>query len=132
MYTLYRTTTWFKLKNVELRLYNGEDVECIVTEAKAGCSENELVSQYCNNIIGAGGRDRVHRVLKNIDRPTLVLIDLGNINKAYKILAKRCFQNEKLYFYDYQAFEQLLCESDLVKHLGKEANLDIFDCLTIE
>lgn len=47
-------------------------------------------------------------------------------------MRKRCLQNPDIRFYPYQAFEELLLNSPLVRHLGKRCSLDAFNCLSLE
>ena len=100
--------------------------ELIVTEAGDLKSENYVLQQLYTNIEAAGGRNNVYKHLKGIS--TTVFIDLGNIGRAYYLLCKR-IKGTKHNVYDYQCFEQLVYESDLVKG---ERNLTPFSYCTIE
>lgn len=103
----------------------------IITEAEDDRSENELLSKYLDNVIASGGRDRIEKKLRYVDKPTLVFADLGVIGPAYALLKKRC-EGKDIVFYDYFCFEQLLYESNIVQKLGDCVSLSVFDFISIE
>lgn len=133
IYFLTRHNGWFKSSPAELPLaYDNIYKTKIVTESRIGRSEHELLSIYYNDVIAAGGRDRIERKLRNTNEKITVFADLGNIGSAYFLLQKRCEQNKQISFYPYKAFEQLLCESPLVKSLEKIFSESVFDFMSEE
>lgn len=133
IYFLTRHNGWFKSSPAELPLTEGSIYETkIVTESQIGRSEHELLSIYYDGLVAAGGRDRIESKLRNTSEKTTVFADLGNIGAAYFLLRKRCEQNKQISFYPYKAFEQLLCESSLVRNSGKVFMESVFDFLSEE
>ena len=125
---------WFTIEKDDVLALagNGDKFDTIITESGKQKSENELLSVYIDNLVAAGGRDKIEHVLRNINGKVLVIADLGNIGGAYYILRKRCQQNPDIRFYNYQAFEELLVSSLLVKRYGNEIYLNPFDYLSLE
>lgn len=115
---------WFTIEKDDVLALacNDDKFDIIITESGEQKSENELLSVYIDNLVAAGGRDKIEHVLRNINGKVLVLADLGNIGGAYYILRKRCQQNPDIKFYNYQAFEELLVNSLLVRRYGNEIN----------
>jgi hypothetical protein len=108
-----------------------EKYDKIIVESAKGRSEHALLSSYLSNVVCANGRGRVEVLLRNSKGRILVLVDMGNVGQAYKILLKRYSQNPRIQFYDYQAFEQLLYESSLVSKNNKDL-LNPFNYTSIE
>lgn len=140
MYTLVRTVI-DGIEDIDIKSVEALPVETnfstekdvILTEAKEGRSENELLSIYLQNVKGAEGRDRLEKCLRGTKDSVLVFADLGNIGLAYALLLKRCKQNPNIKFYDYLCFEQLLYESNLVQVLGNKPEIgSVFDSFSIE
>ena len=103
-------------KYMRIRLYGIENIEFekIITEAKSGRSEHELLSIYLNNVIGAGGNSRVFRELKKLkNKYVLVLLDLGNIGGIQDKILSTLHNRPDVYFYDYNCFEELLLKSKM-------------------
>lgn len=98
----------------------------IVTEAGDGKSEHYIISRT-HAAIPACGRNNVSKCLLNTETTTC-FIDLGNIGRAYSLLAKR-IEGQNHNVFDYQSFEQLVYESDLV-HGSRD--VDSFAYTTIE
>lgn len=134
IYELHRTENeWFSITaSQSLPLYRSGEIDWVVTEAAYGKSEHALLSVYFEKIEDAGGRDRIQRKLLNTKGKILVFADLGCIGRAYKLLLKRCRQNPDIRFYDYQAFEELLCKAPLIQSLNKKITYDPFDFCTLE
>lgn len=82
---------WFTIeKDDALALAgNSDKFDTIITESGVQKSENELLSVYIDNLVAAGGRDKIEHVLRNINGKVLILAGLGNIGGAYYILRKR-------------------------------------------
>ena len=143
IFTIERDGDWFKLlkmKDVDALPVNREFVEYdyIVTEAETGRSEYELLVAWNQNkfvqIIAAGGKDQIHKVLLELNRKydhpkVLVLTDLANFGFQYRLLLKRCKDNPNITFYDYASFEEMLFRSDFVH--GK-TDKSPFDFITLE
>lgn len=143
IFTIERDGDWFKLIKMMdadkiLISRNVTDYDYIVTEAEEGRSEHELLTAWRQNesvqIIPAGGKDQIHKVLLNLNRnygqpKVLVLTDLANFGFQYKLLLKRCKDNPNIVFYDYASFEQMLFESKFVH--GK-TDKSPFDFITLE
>lgn len=121
IYHVTRTDTFFRVSladDLNVVSQVPQDTECIVTEATAGKSEHELLSNYgIVNLKAAGGRDRIHNVLDK-NKKQLILADLGNIGKAYSLLRKDC-KRKNIYFYDYSCFEELLNEAPILQRFTK-------------
>ena len=134
IYELHRTEKeWFSITASQpLPLYRRGEIDRVMTEAAGGKSENALLSVYFERVEDAGGRDRIQRKLLNTEGKILVFADLGCIGKAYKLLLKRCQQNPNIRFYDYQAFEELLCKAPVIQALNSSVNYDPFDYSTLE
>ena len=120
-------------KAEELRLYKGGiDTDIILTEAREGRSENELLSLYLDNVVSAGGGNgEIFNALsrKHKDRSVVVMMDLGNIGSLYGKLLNICRKRGNVYFYDYNCFEELLYRSNLI---NKRASDNIFNYLSLE
>lgn len=132
IYFLTRCNGWFKSSPAELPMADDVHGTLLVTESCSERSEHELLSVYYDNVTAAGGRDRIERKLRNTSEKITVFADLGNIGAAYFLLRKRCEQNKQISFYPYKAFEQLLCDSPLVKNLGRTFSESVFDFLSEE
>lgn len=134
IYKLSRDNDWFVIENDSVLNVSDDCTGCkmVITESHKGRSEHELISCYLNNVQAAGGRDRIEKLLRNTTEDILVLADLGNIGRAYAILAKRCKDNPGIKFYNYQSFEELLCVSRLVRNLQTTTLKYVFDYITIE
>ncbi|MCI9077591.1 MAG: hypothetical protein HFH68_01535 [Lachnospiraceae bacterium] len=134
IYKLSRDNDWFVIENVSGLNVSDNCIGCkmVITESHKGRSEHELMSCYLNNVQAAGGRDRIEKLLRNTTGDILVLADLGNIGRAYAILAKRCRDNPSIKFYNYQSFEEFLCASQLVRNLQTTTLKYVFDYITIE
>lgn len=132
IYFLTRCNGWFKSSPAELPMTDDIHGTILVTEACSGQSEHELLNVYYGNVVAAGGRDRIERKLRNTSEKITVFADLGNIGAAYFLLRKRCEQNKHISFYPYKAFEQLLCESPLVKDFNRMFSESVFDFLSEE
>lgn len=106
----------------------------VVVESKYNKSESQLLNVYLDNVKCANGRDRIEKLLRGKGNKTiLVLADLGNIGRAYKLLSKRCKDNPNIVFYGYNCFEQLLYDSPMVKELPElEKQLNPFDIVSLE
>lgn len=134
IYLLKRTNTWFTLINDNsLRMYDSPcRIDQVITEAGEGHSENELLKLYIPNIMAAGGRDNIPKLIRNIQGNVLVFTDLGNIGRIYHLLKKRCIQYESLYVYNYQAFEELLYKSKLVNGTDSLYNISSLYFISLE
>lgn len=133
IYFLTRHNGWFKSSPAELPLTKGSIYGTrIVTESCVGLSEHELLSIYYDGVVAAGGRDRIESKFRNTNEKITVFADLGNVGVAYFLLRKRCEQNKQISFYPYKVFEQLLCESPLVRSFGKVFLESIFDFFSEE
>ena len=106
----------------------------IIVEAKYNKSESQLLNVYLDNVKCASGRDNIEKYLREkSNKSILVLADLGNIGRAYKLLSKRCKDNPYIVFYGYNCFEQLLYDSPIVKELPElEKQLNPFDTVSLE
>lgn len=106
----------------------------IVCESQRGKSESQLLSTYLDGVISAEGRDNLAAKVRILNGDVLVLADLGNIGRAYRLLMKRCSQNPGIRFYDYECFEQMLLESSLVSSMGNDDDIpyDEFEFFSIE
>lgn len=144
IYVVERTSDdWFTIKNAEsLPLITDSasvlEADTIVTESHVGRSEYELLNRYFNNLKAAGGRDRIEAALRQCNT-AVVFADLASIGRAYRLLKKRCQQNDSIHFYPYQCFEQLLFESPLIQDIANAPALRhtkigeaLFDYETIE
>lgn len=134
IYHIKRTENWFQfIQENELPVTRECDLESIiVTEARKGRSEHQLLSIYLDNIIAADGRDKIEKVVRRLSGKIIVVADLGNIGKAYRLLKKRCKQNPEIVFYDYQAFEELLFKSKLINGKEEGSSLDRFSLISLE
>lgn len=104
----------------------------IVVEASKGRSEHELLSNYLDDVIPCGGRDRIKDTIRVLKGRTLVFADLGNIGRAYGILLKRT-KGGNISFYPYISFEQLIYNSSLVRGVVKSrCSLSPFDVFSLE
>lgn len=131
---LKRKNDWFILEQPNiLNVTNNIDYcDKIITEADHNRSENQLLSVYFSNIIPSKGRDKIEKKLRNTNEKILVLADLGNIGVAYRILSERVQDNPNIMFYDYQCFEELLYNCDLVKSLNNKITADVCNFLSLE
>ena len=113
----------------KIPLCSSVEADVFVTEASEWKSEHALVSSLCTKydkcveIVAAKGKDRIAQVLLHLTktRPNakiLVFMDLGNISTQLRLLTKRCKQNKNISFYNWLAFEELLCRSTFVLDNG--------------
>lgn len=132
-YTLGRKDDWFEFTQNTLPLYaDGDAIDVIVTESAEDRSEHELLSVYTDKLVAARGRDNVQDKLLQVSGKVLVLMDLGNIDNSYDLLAKRCKENKEICVYDYLAFEELLLKSPLVSKLPEIDAPSRFDVKSLE
>lgn len=132
IYSVERTANWYKISSLQYELPLVDQCkDCkIVMESRKNKSEHELLSKYFSNCIAASGKNNIEKYLRNKDDEICVFADLGAIGNAFTILRKRCNDNPKIKFYDYQAFEQLLVESPLLSDYASECS--VFDFMTLE
>lgn len=125
---------WFDVKQDNVLQFASDDFrfDKIVTESVESRSEHELLSNYFDNIVCAGGKNKIEKKLRNSSENILVFADLSNIGSALSILQKRCIQNPNIRFYPYQSFEQLLLKSTLVQELNNKVDLCNFDFFSNE
>lgn len=121
-----------------------DDVDVIVTESSAGKSEYALIEALCKKyerdveLVAAAGKDRIANKLRQITKadPTakvIVLMDLGNVSSQLRILTKRCRDNKNISFYNWYAFEELLCQSDFILKYGNRVeNYSQFSFFSLE
>lgn len=133
LYTLHREQDWFSIEKFNTlnisRKPRKPDV--IITEAEDNHSENELIKAHTSiNVLAAGGSGKFKKAYSGVkDKKVLLLVDLGNILSIYRILKKYCNNAE---IYDYQCFEELLCECQLVKNNANKVVLDPINFKTLE
>ena len=134
IYHIERYEDWYQFNEASLPLYSGtESIDLIITESSKDSSEYELLNVYTDKLNAAAGRDRLYKHIKlNKDKNILVLCDLGNIGKAYSILKYLTDEYPNVYFYDYQAFEELLYKSKLVGGDISTESIKPTDFLSIE
>ena len=106
------------------------DVDLILVEGKI---EYQVLSFYFKNVVSANSRDKIANILtKYKDKSIIVFADLGNIGRSYKLLMKKCKDNNKIKFYPYDCIEQLFCDSEFIKRNGRGHTIEVFDTLTKE
>ncbi len=118
------------------------DADIIITESAFEKSEHQFLSGLCNltgkhlEIVAAGGKDNIAKKLRSYTRiqpnaRIIVFTDLGNISSQYRLLRKRCNENPNIRFFDYDCFEELLCEGTLFSQLDTFHD-SVFDYVTPE
>ena len=131
IYSITRTANWFKIESRSGDLpVMSKCSDCkTVMESEAGRSEHELLADYFEECIPVSGRNNIEKKLRGSNEAVQVFADLGAIGSAFSILKKRCQDNPDIRFYNYDAFEQLLVESPLLKGIEVADN---FDYLSLE
>ncbi len=137
IYHIYRTDDWFLVERAKplpmLEEHRLSILDDAVTESRKLRSEHQMLSEIgFQNITAACGRDEIEKKLRNTKGDIIVFADLSAIGKAYRLLMKRCQQNENIRFYNYDSFEQLICSSTLFKQKSEKSRLDSFSFLTLE
>lgn len=119
IYEIARDGDWFNIQHTS-RLNVVKELHfkyrTILTESAPNRSEHELLSVYLDNVQACSGRDRIYKRIRNAGDSTLIIADLGDIGPAFSILSTMCKEYD-IELYDYQCFEQLLYESQLVQQL---------------
>lgn len=121
-----------------------DSADIIVTEASAEKSENALLSEVLKRcgvsleIVSAGGKDKIASKLLHLTRTRpdaniVVFMDLGNVSSQLRLLVKRCAQNKNISFYEWDAFEELLCQSNFVMNNSvRQVDYSPFSFLSLE
>lgn len=132
IYSVERSGDWFNIKSLESELpLIDRCKDCkVVMESRKGKSEHELLGKYFSKCVPASGRNNLEKFLRDKEEEIHVFADLGAIGNAFTLLRKRCKDNPKIRFYYYQAFEQLLTESPLLREYNIVANP--FDFMSLE
>ncbi len=123
------------------RSFSGIDI--VVTEAAFEKSEHQFISGLCEitgkklDIVAAGGKDKIAKKLRQLsleypNKGILVFMDLGNVSSQFKILKKRCADNQFIKFFDYTCFEELLVKGSFFREFYNLFKQDVFDFLTPE
>lgn len=132
-YTLQTCGNWYSFNAVQLPMYNeGVHVDKIIAESAKDRSEHALLSVYKDDIIPSKGQGNVPKRLRHTKGTKLVLLDLGNIGDILPALQDYVSKNNDVYFYDYQAFEELLYKSPLLQHLIRETSYSAFTDVSLE
>lgn len=132
-YTLSHAGSWFNLRNAELPLYTHNcPVDKILVEAAPNKSEHALLSVYRDDIQSSSGQGNMPKLIKRIKGVKLVLLDLGNIGDILPKLLQYASENSDVYFYNYQAFEELLYKSNLLNRLICETKYNVFTDESLE
>lgn len=126
-YTLDLQGDWFSIDPIQFPIYRyGDHVDTIITESAKDRSEHALLSAYRDDIVPAFGQCKVLKQLRINNGTKLVLLDLGNIGDVLPALLEYMHHHNDVYFYDYQAFEELLCKSPLLRHLIHDESHSVF------
>lgn len=94
--------------------------------------ENMLHEIGFKNIVAACGRDNIEKKLRNTVCKVVVFADLCAIGRTYRLLMKRCQENENIRFYNYDSFEHLICCSKLFQSSVAENKQNSFSFITLE
>ncbi len=136
IYKVRRTKDWFlidRAQTLPLLNYELDGGETVVTESREARSEHQMLSEIgFAHMIAAGGRDEIEKKLRNTKEHILVFADLCAIGRAYRLLLKRCEENQNIRFYNYDSFEQLLCSSSLFRESAGKSKWNSFFFLTLE
>lgn len=132
-YTLQKCANWYSFSAVQLPMYNeGVHIDKIITESDKDRSEHALLSVYKDDIIPSKGQGNVLKQLYHVKGIKLVLLDLGNVGDILPALQDYVSKNNDVYFYDYQAFEELLYKSPLLQHLICDTSYSVFTTKSLE
>lgn len=139
LYTVKEKAGWFicdRLNDLKLATSNYK-YDIIITEARDGRSENELLKQWRPDltIISANGNIKIPMTINKVskifpNKNILVLMDLFNIGQQYQVLVHVQRNNPNVKFYNYGCFEEMIFKSKFISGTG--SYVDALNFSTLE
>lgn len=139
MYTVKEKDGWFicnRLNDLKLATTNYK-YDIVITEARDGRSENELLKQWRPDltIVPANGNIKIPMTINKVskmfpNKNILVLMDLFNIGQQYQALVHVQKNNTNVRFYNNGCFEEMLFKSKFIS--GNNSCADALDFPTLE